>query len=140
MREKRLEARPGTYKVGKGQPPLATRWKAGQSGNPRGRPKGAKNLVTIFSEALSQKLEIQENGKVRKISAREGIVRRLVNQALKGDIKATAFVLAKEPEIARSIERRELVRKPLDQIPKKATAEEAMQVYMRIIKGITEHN
>lgn len=140
MREKRLEARSGTYKVGKGQPPLATRWKAGQSGNPRGRPKGAKNLVTIFDEALSQKLEIQENGKVRKISAREGIVRRLVNQALKGDIKATAFVLAKEPEIARSIERRELVRKPLDQIPKKATAEEAMQVYMRIIKGITEHN
>ena len=29
------------YVVGRGRPPLLTRWKPGQSGNPKGRPKGA---------------------------------------------------------------------------------------------------
>jgi hypothetical protein len=31
-------------RVGYGRPPLATRFRPGQSGNPRGRPKGARNL------------------------------------------------------------------------------------------------
>lgn len=31
------------YEVGYCKPPEHTRWKPGQSGNPRGRPKGAKN-------------------------------------------------------------------------------------------------
>jgi hypothetical protein len=88
------------YKIGKGRPPQHTRWTPGKSGNPRGRPKGAKNLLTIFLEALSQTLKIQENGKIRSITVREAIVKRLINEALKGNIKATAFVLAKEPEIA----------------------------------------
>jgi Family of unknown function (DUF5681) len=32
----------GDYRVGYGKPPLETRFKQGQSGNPRGRPRGAK--------------------------------------------------------------------------------------------------
>jgi hypothetical protein len=33
-------------KVGYGRPPLATRFKLGQSGNPNGRPKGSLNQKT----------------------------------------------------------------------------------------------
>ena len=118
----------GNYKIGKGRPPQSTRWKRGQSGNPKGRPKGAKNLATIFAEALSQKFEIQEKGKTRMITAREGIVRRVINEALKGNIKATAFVLAKEPEIARNAV-------PVKMITSAMTAQEAVDAYMQTLKA-----
>ena len=35
-----------TYEVGFGRPPRHTRFKAGQSGNPKGKAKGAVNLAT----------------------------------------------------------------------------------------------
>jgi len=37
------------YEVGYGQPPHHTRFKKGQSGNPRGRPCGSNNLKTLLS-------------------------------------------------------------------------------------------
>ncbi len=33
---------PRDYEVGYGKPPSRTRFRSGQSGNPRGRPKGTK--------------------------------------------------------------------------------------------------
>ena len=42
----------GNHSVGYGRPPEATRFKPGQSGNPKGRPKGSKNLRTLFAEEL----------------------------------------------------------------------------------------
>jgi hypothetical protein len=99
---KKSRRRSENYEVGKGRPPLSTRWKPGQSGNPRGRPKGAKSLATLFNDVLNRKLTIQENGKTRTITGREGIVIRVFNAALKGDPKALAFILGIEPEIARN--------------------------------------
>jgi Family of unknown function (DUF5681) len=96
---KPLSGHPRSYKVGKGRPPLATRWKPGQSGNPRGRPRGTKNLMTLFNEVLDRKLKVQENGKARLITGREAIVIRVFNAALKGDPKALTFILGIEPEI-----------------------------------------
>jgi hypothetical protein len=89
MRQKTSSRRPRRdYEVGKGRPPVSTRWKPGQSGNPKGRPKGAKNFATLWSEGLKRKVRIRENGKLRKITRAEGIVTQVLNQALKGDIKA----------------------------------------------------
>ncbi len=119
---------PGHYKVGKGRPPVSTRWKKGQSGNPPGRPKGAKNMATLFNEALNQKFSIQENGKVRKITAREGVIRRLISEALKGNIKAIALLLAKEPEIAKQVAKYPTVNRTM-------TVKEAMDAYMRELRG-----
>lgn len=130
MREPRSKRPRANYEIGKGKPPKSTQWKRGQSGNPKGRPKGTKNLLTIFHEALEQKLQIEEKGRTRTITAREGIVRRVVNQALKGDIKAMAFVLAKEPEIARQV-------MPREKIPVNATAEELAEIYFTTIKQVT---
>ena len=128
MRNKSSKRHSGNYEIGKGRPPRATRWKPGQSGNPKGRPKGAKNLATIFNDVLNQKFEIQEKGTTRNITAREGIVRRLVHEALKGNIKATAFVLAKEPEIVRNAEAVKMTTSDI-------TPAEAVKTYLRIIHG-----
>jgi hypothetical protein len=56
------------YDVGYGKPPLHTRFRKGQSGNPKGRGKGTKNFATIFVKAMSQPVTINENGKRKKIS------------------------------------------------------------------------
>jgi Family of unknown function (DUF5681) len=123
---KRVKIPPsGDYEVGKGRPPQRTRWKPGQSGNPKGRPKGARSLATIFHQALNQKIEIREKGKTRKITAIEGMAKQLVHQALKGDIKAVAFLLAKEPEISQAAERLNVTK--IEHV--KLTPEEALEFY-----------
>jgi hypothetical protein len=78
----------GIYKVGKGRPPLATRWKPGQSGNPKGRRRGRKNLATLFHEEMSQKVAISENGQRRVITKAEAAIKQLMNSAAKGNPKA----------------------------------------------------
>ena len=44
----------GDYEVGYGKPPRHSRFVKGQSGNPRGRPAGAKNFTTLLEEALNE--------------------------------------------------------------------------------------
>ena len=41
-------------KVGKSHPPKHTRWKPGQSGNPKGRPKNTVYLSEMLREQLDQ--------------------------------------------------------------------------------------
>jgi hypothetical protein len=52
----------GDYEVGYGKPPRHTRFAKGQSGNPRGRPRGAKNFNTLLEEALDEPVTVTENG------------------------------------------------------------------------------
>ena len=91
------------YDVGYGKPPVHTRFRKGQSGNPNGRGKGTKNFATIFIAAMSQSVTINENGKRKKISKLAAAVTQLANDAARGDKKAIqlAFGLlqALEPRI-----------------------------------------
>ena len=43
-------------KVGYGRPPVRTRFKPGQSGNPRGRPKGSKSIDQVLRQALERRV------------------------------------------------------------------------------------
>jgi hypothetical protein len=79
--------------VGYGKPPRAHQFKPGKSGNPKGRPKGAKNEETILRELLQQKISLNERGKARKITIHEGIFRRIIEDCLKGNTKSAAFLL-----------------------------------------------
>ena len=81
------------YEVGYGKPPRHTRFKPGCSGNPRGRPKDARNLSTLVHEALNEQVVVAENGRRRKISKRRAIITQLVNRSAQADLKATQIVL-----------------------------------------------
>ena len=90
------------YEVGYGKPPRNTQFKKGQSGNPRGRPSGSKNLATLVSVALNEPVIVVENGGRRKITKREAIIKQLVNRSTKADWRAIKILL----EIVREIEGR----------------------------------
>jgi Family of unknown function (DUF5681) len=81
------------YEVGYGKPPRHTRFEPGRSGNPRGRPPGAKNMKTLLSKALNELVVVTEPGGRRKVSKREAIVTQLVNRSAKADYKAIQILL-----------------------------------------------
>ncbi len=87
-----LVARPG-YEVGYGKPPEDTRFRKGQSGNPRGRPKGAKNKLPALNEERMKTIILEEA--YRTITVRDGtrnitvpiaraVLRSLAVNAVKG--------------------------------------------------------
>jgi len=79
--------------VGYGKPPLHTRFKKGQSGNPRGRPRGVKNFTSLVSDALDQRVVVTENGRRREISKRHLGIAQLVNKFAMADPHATRILL-----------------------------------------------
>ena len=81
------------YEVGYRRPPKRTQFKKGQSGNPKGRPKGARGLDTMIIEELKAKIIVSENGRSKKLKKAEAIVKQVVNKALTGDHKAISQVL-----------------------------------------------
>lgn len=83
-----------TYRVGRGRPPLHTRFAPGKSGNPRGRPKGRKSMESIICELLDQQVFIGVGDKRRRVTRREAMMMQQVQSALKGDRKAVEFLLA----------------------------------------------
>jgi hypothetical protein len=89
------------YEVGYGKPPRHTRFKKGQSGNPRGRPKGSKNLPTLLSEALNEPVVVAENGRRRKITMRQAIIKQLVKRSATADLRAMKILL----DMVRDLER-----------------------------------
>jgi hypothetical protein len=90
------------YEVGYGKPPRQTQFKKGQSGNPKGRPGGIKNLSTVLSEALNEPVIVAENGRHRKITKRQAAFKQLVNEAAKGNWRALKLLV----DILQDIERR----------------------------------
>jgi hypothetical protein len=87
-----------TYEVGYCRPPVHARFKAGQSGNPSGRPKGSPNLKTVFEQILKETISLREGNVTKKITKAEAIMRSLVISAMKGDSKSqlTLFKLAEQ--------------------------------------------
>jgi hypothetical protein len=81
------------YSVGYKKPPKAKQFPPGRSGNPKGRPKGSRNSDTIIASLLQRKVTLRENGKAQKITIHEGIIRRFVEDALKGNAKSASFIL-----------------------------------------------
>lgn len=82
-----------TYEVGYKRPPKHARWAKGQSGNPRGRAKGTRNLVTELSEELGERIPVREQGKSHSITKQRAVIKALTARAVQGDARAANLLL-----------------------------------------------
>lgn len=76
------------YEVGYGKPPVHSRFRKGQSGNPKGRPKGTRSMNSLVENELQEQVTIRENGRTRRVSKKEALIKNLVNSAIKGKVGA----------------------------------------------------
>ena len=85
------------YEVGYAKPPQSSRFKPGRSGNPRGRPKGARNklpalneerLKTIILEEAYREIKVNEGNRQVSVPMAKAIVRSLAHNAVKGNTRA----------------------------------------------------
>ena len=81
--------------VGYGKPPRASRFKPGQSGNPKGRPKKVSGgLADHLRAAVNQTLEVKVGGVRKKMTFQEAIAMKLANDALTGSATDMIRLLA----------------------------------------------
>lgn len=81
------------YEVGYKKPPKNSQFKAGQSGNHKGRPKGSLNFIAEIDRELSTRVTVKENGRNKQVTKKRIIAKRLVNKAIEGDLKAAGMLL-----------------------------------------------
>ena len=81
----------GEYRVGRGKPPLHTRFRKGRSGNPKGPRK--KDLPALLLAALNEPVTVDKDGRRRRISKREAIVAGLVDKSADADLRATKMLI-----------------------------------------------
>ena len=86
------------YEIGYGKPPVGRRFQKGQSGNPRGPRR--KDLSTLLTAALNEPVYATIDGRRRRITKREAIVKQMVNESAGANLRATKmlFDMMKEVE------------------------------------------
>jgi Family of unknown function (DUF5681) len=87
--------------VGYGRPPLHSRFKPGQSGNRKGRPKESVSFASELAEELAEVIADPHGGGL--CTKRRAIAKGLIAKAITGDAKAAIAVIslsAKLPESA----------------------------------------
>jgi hypothetical protein len=76
------------YEVGKGKPPKNTRWKKGQSGNPKGPRRRAPlpdlNLRQILAEIVNETVPVTMGGRTTSIPKKYAILLGIVHDGLNG--------------------------------------------------------
>ena len=81
------------YELGYMKPPKSGQFKPGQSGNPKGRPSGSKNIYKLLDDIVNEKIQMTKNGKPVKISKKQAMLLQATNKAVQGDLKALRTLL-----------------------------------------------
>src|SRR4029450_1242852 len=74
------------------KPPKHGQFQKGRSGNPKGRPKGARNLKTDLRNELGELILVREGERTKKVTKQRAMVKALMAKALKGDVRAVAQI------------------------------------------------
>jgi len=83
---------PGPETVGYGKPPKAHQFKPGQSGNPKGRPRGPGSLLKAITKHAGKKVPVVENGVAKKMAKLDVVLSALFGKAAKGDVPAARLL------------------------------------------------
>jgi hypothetical protein len=110
-----------------GKTPVHSRFKKGQSGNPKGRPEGVKNLKIDLNEELQERIVIREGPRAVRVSKQRAIIKSLVVRTVKGDARAATTLI-------------NLMSRVLDFAVEPAAAEELLNHDEREILAALEHN
>jgi hypothetical protein len=74
--------------VGYGKPPKHSRFKPGQSGNPKGKKKGTRSFSTEVRATLGMPVVLTDNERPRTVTTSAAALMRLREKALKGDSRS----------------------------------------------------
>src|SRR5689334_14041580 len=88
------------YEIGYGRPPRANQFSKGVSGNPKGRPKGRKNLSQIVLKESQKKVQIDSPRGRQSLTMLEVVVKQVLQKAAKGELRASRdfIVLVQQSE------------------------------------------
>ena len=90
------------YDIGYGKPPKVTQFSKGQSGNPLGRPKGAKTkqlkardirLNNMIIEEAYRSVAVQEDGGMISMTMMQAVLRSVTVNAAKGDHRSQKLLM-----------------------------------------------
>ncbi len=122
----------GAKQVGYRNPPEATRFKKGQSGNPKGRRKGSLNVATVCAQTLREKVIVNENGRRKTITKLEAAIKQFVNKAASGDLRALQLLVS----LSREAETRESQPQP-NSLALSESDQKVMEGIMKRFQAVT---
>lgn len=121
----------GDYAVGYKRTPERTRYKPGQSGNPKGRPKGSKNIATLLDEEFRRRVPVNIEGKRLHITKLDALVRQTVHKG----ISDPKYGLPLMQHVQRSEASRE---RPNDTAPPLPSGPEQDRIIEEFLRGVRD--
>ncbi len=91
------------YEVGYKKPPKNGRIKKGERRNPKGRPKNSRNYKTIVQEILNSEITVRDTTGSRKMSVRQAYLMKLIDKALKGEMRPAEILMKLEGTIEEAV-------------------------------------
>lgn len=82
-----------SYEVGYKKPPRNTRFQKGRSGNPKGRPKGARGVDAVLKEIMNEKIAVKTAGGRQTMRRKVAMLHRAIDLALAGNTRMMEMIL-----------------------------------------------